>query len=201
MNYSRQEANKVIKNMETALARPGYNLLGARYDESLKRIRAFYAKEGDTEFIYSILYMKAIDGQPLANNKTIFKQAPRVFYKLLDMTRIPDFVITRHEERFAPFYTDLEFFTWLNVHTLQMDRAEKGLPLELPDRGPMTPERVKEIFDEAMKNPVRPEIIIPKTCSLSFPEWQQRERRRMAEEKAGVKGSPGRLNKDFKHGG
>jgi hypothetical protein len=190
MNYSRQEANEVIQNMETDLARPGYDLLGARYDERRKRIRGFYAKEGDTEFIYSILYMKAIDGQPLASNKTISKQAPRVFYKLLDMTRIPDFVITRHEERFAPFYTDFKFFIWLNVHSIQMERAEKGLPLEQPDRRPITPEQVKEIFDEAMKNPVRPEIIIPKTCSLPFPEWQQQERRRMAEEKAEREGKP-----------
>jgi hypothetical protein len=71
----------------------------------------------------------------------------------------------------------------------------KGLPPELHGRGPMTPDRLREIFDGLPE--VHPEIIAPKTCSLPFAEWQQRERRRMAGEKAGHEGKPRTAQQGF----
>jgi hypothetical protein len=49
---------------------------------------------------------------------------------------------------------------------------------------PETMKRINSIFAEAYAEEVHPKIILPKTSDLSFAEWQQEERRRMAEEKA-----------------
>jgi hypothetical protein len=45
-------------------------------------------------------------------------------------------------------------------------------------------EGINRIFAEAAAAEVKPENVLPRTSDLSFPEWQEQERKRMTEEKA-----------------
>jgi hypothetical protein len=61
--------------------------------------------------------------------------------------------------------------------TLRIERWPRKL-------SPEALERINRIYAEAAAIKVEPEFVLPKTSDLSFAEWQQEERRRMAEEKA-----------------
>ena len=94
INIDEEDGETIMRNMETALGFPGWNLLGAKYDNRFKNISALFSHEEDTN-VHSFSF-RVRDGKLTAYTHLQFP--PEIFIRYFDYQK-NGYVLTSHEAK------------------------------------------------------------------------------------------------------
>jgi hypothetical protein len=95
INIDKENGETIMQHMESALGFPGWELLGALYDERRQHVRGFFAHDADTDV--HCFWLKWHSGKLKGYNRMIIP--PVGFVKYLSPGQVPGFKKTEYEQR------------------------------------------------------------------------------------------------------
>jgi len=116
-NVTKENGAMIMQNMETALGFPGWELLGALYDERRQHVRGFFSHDADADV--HCYYLKLYGGKLTGYNRMIMP--PEAFIKYLSPGQVPGFKKTEYGQRIK------QVFQRVMTPELALSLAEAGI--------------------------------------------------------------------------